>query len=82
MSRHDSAPTYSWVLTSQINKWLSLAFMVLAIMALIVFVTIKSVVDHNCQDYYKRTLRLGGYWLHVESGSTKDTCPDPWKAAR
>jgi hypothetical protein len=75
MSRRDAAPTHGWVISSKINKWLALAFI---ISLLVVFVTIWTVaysIRRDCTDVYKRDLKAGKYWLHIESGSTKLECP-------
>lgn len=75
MSRHDSAPTHGWVISSRINKWLALIFMVLLLVTFIAVWTVRYGIERDCSDIYKRDLTAGGYWLHFEVGSTKSTCP-------
>ena len=82
MSRHNSAPTHGWVIGSQINKILATLFVLSLIVNLIIIFTIRGVVQHNCQDYYTRTLGVPNHWIRVEVGSTKDGCPQPYKHDR
>jgi sterol desaturase/sphingolipid hydroxylase (fatty acid hydroxylase superfamily) len=80
MGKRDSAPTYSWVFLSQVNKWLALAFILLIIVVLIIVFIIRAVIAHDCHDYhdyYKRDIKVPGYWIHLDVGSTDKECPQP-----
>lgn len=77
MSRRDSAPTHSWVISSKINKYITVIFCLLVVFVLIIVFSIRAIIAHDCDDYYKRDLRTPGYWIHVEVGSTKPECPSP-----
>lgn len=78
MSRRDSAPTHGWVISSKINKIITVLFCVLLVVVLVIVFSVRAIVAHNCQDYYKRDLKLGTHWLHIEVGSTKADCPAPY----
>lgn len=75
MSRHDAAPTHGWLISSRINKWLALGFIVLMLAAFIAVFTITYSIRRDCRNYYKRNIKLAGYWLHITAGSTTDGCP-------
>lgn len=75
MSKRNAAPTHGWVISSAINKWLAAIFVVCLIVILIIIFTIRGIIQHNCQDYYKRDLKVPNHWIHIEVGSTKKECP-------
>lgn len=75
MSKHDSAPTHSWVIGSHINKWLALAFMIVFLLVFFFTMLITYTIRRDCNDVYVRDLAGAGYWLHIEIGSTKPGCP-------
>lgn len=75
MSKRDSAPTHGWVISSTINKWLALGFMVIVFFVFMVTVTITYSLRRDCFDVYNRDLSLGSYWLHIEAGSNDPGCP-------
>lgn len=75
MSRRNSAPTHSWVISSTINKWLALAFIVSILFWGIAIWTVTYTLRRECNDVYKRDIKTFGYWLHIEAGSTDMECP-------
>lgn len=75
MSRHDASPTYGWVLGSKITKWLSWLFIAVLFVAFVSVWTVTYTVRRNCSDVYTRNMKVAGYWLHIQAGSTKDGCP-------
>lgn len=77
MSRRNSAPTHGWVISSTINKWLALAFMLSLLFWGIAIWTITYTLRRDCSDVYDRDIKVAGYWLHVEAGSTAPDCPGP-----
>lgn len=77
MSKRDSAPTIGWVVSSQINKYLALIFMISLLIWGIAIWTVTYTLRRDCTDVYKRDVEAFGYWLRVEAGSTKKECPRP-----
>jgi hypothetical protein len=75
MSRHDSAPTHSWVITSRINKWLAAIFLFCLLIVFITIWTLTYTIRRDCTDVYRRDFEVAGYWLHVDAGSTRPECP-------
>jgi len=75
MSKRDSAPTHGWVISSQINKWLAFILIVSLLLWGVTIWTIAYTIRRDCQDVYKRDIKVSNYWLHIEAGSTKLGCP-------
>ena len=75
MSRHDAAPTHGWVISSRINRWVTLIAFVLVLFAIITFYAIRYSIERDCANVYKRDFVVMTYWIHVEAGSTKPGCP-------
>lgn len=75
MSRHDSAPTHGWVISSRINRWLALILLLLVFFMLLAVYAIRYTLERDCRNVYKRDFLVSTYWIHVEAGSTKLGCP-------
>ena len=64
MSRRDSAPTFFWVLMSQVNKWLALIFITLiAVFGTVAFAIVNE-VHSTCQPS-DRNFNVGGYQVNI-----------------
>lgn len=72
-----AAPTHTWLVGNRIVRYFAALFVLALVVWLVIVFAVKGIVDHNCQDYYKRTFKFPGYWLHVDVGSTKQGCPQP-----
>jgi hypothetical protein len=77
MSRHDSAPTHGWVISSRITRWLSTLFVLFLFVLLVIFMSITYGIRRDCSRPYKRDLKVAGYWVHIDAGSTKRGCVQP-----
>jgi hypothetical protein len=73
-----SSPTHGWLISNAILRYFAYAFLIVVVIFLITVATIRGVVEHDCSNYYKRDLKIFSYWIHVEVGSTKDSCPSPY----
>lgn len=75
MSKRDSAPTYGWVATSSLNRWLARIFVAVILISFIAAWSIKYSLDRDCTNLYKRELKVLGYWVDVRAGSNDKGCP-------
>lgn len=77
MSRSNAAPTHGWIISSQLNKWLALILVVLLLIMFITAWTITYTIRRDCSNYYHRDMKVAGYWVHIQAGSTAKECPQP-----
>lgn len=75
MSKHDSAPTYSWVFGSKLTKWLASIFILLLLASFIAVWTIRYSLARDCHDVYERKLSTPGHWIVIMAGSKEPGCP-------
>jgi hypothetical protein len=73
--KRGAALTHGWLIGNKVMRWFAWAFLFLVLVILIITATIRAVVEHDCANYYKRDIKVPGYWIHVDVGSTKSGCP-------
>lgn len=78
MSKHNSAPTVGWTISSQLNKWLALAFIILILVLILETVWIFSAVNRDCKEAYKIKNKLGSHWMVIFVGSSNDGCSNAY----
>lgn len=72
-----SSDTHTALLLNKITNYLAVAFVIVLLVVFVSVYTIRYSIRRDCNDPYRRDIKLFGYWLHVESGSTKDGCVQP-----
>jgi hypothetical protein len=73
MGKHDAAPTYGWVFTSWINKWVVRVSLFVTAIAIVAGATLIARVNDDCTDKPKWSWQVGSYV--VDFGVSK-TCDD------
>ncbi len=43
----------------------------------VAIIVVRHQIVRDCNDTYDRNLKLFGYWINIEAGSTKPNCPNP-----
>lgn len=72
MSKNDSAPTYGWVFTSWINKWLVRVCLFVTVCLIVATWTIVARLDADCTDRPAWTFETFGYMTELEFSTTCD----------
>lgn len=80
MPRHpEGLPTHRWMLANKLRDWLAYLFIFVLICIAIAIASVHAIVQHNCEDWYKRDAQIFSKWIHVEVGSNKEGCPMPYE---
>lgn len=70
-----AAPTHGWLIGNNVMRWLASLFILVLLILFIIVWTVTYTIRRDCQHPYHRDLKLAGYWLHIQAGSTKHDCP-------
>lgn len=65
MGKRDSAPTYGWVFTSWINKWIVRICLFVTAITLVAGATVIARLDDDCTDKPEWTMDAFGYSAKV-----------------
>lgn len=74
MGKHDSAPTYGYVFTSWLNKWIVRICLLVTTCLIVAGATLAARLDADCMDRPEWTLNMFGYVTHVEFSKPTPTC--------
>lgn len=77
--KHSNAPSHTWLAGNRVMRGLAYAFIFSVLLVGISVWTVRYSVERDCQNYYKRDILVFSSWVHIESGSTKKDCPNPYK---
>ena len=75
----DTLPSHRSLFKNGVLDKLAYLFIFLMVIVAIIVFGIRMVVEHNCQDYYVQDSKILGYWFHLEVGSNKKECPQPYE---
>jgi len=70
-----SSPTHGWLIGNRIIRAFAWGFIIIVFVAFIFLARVQYAVQRDCQDVYKKDVKIFGYWLHLEAGSNKTGCP-------
>lgn len=68
-------PSHRFLFFNKLRDWIayiSIAFLVFVILCAMV---IRYSVKRDCENYYRRDLRIFGYWININVGSADEGCP-------
>lgn len=77
LRRKAQAPTHGWLIGNQIIRKFAWAFIILVLLSSFWVGMVTYAIRRDCQQPYTRNIKLFGYWMHLEAGSTKLNCPQP-----
>lgn len=72
-----ATPTHGWLIGNRIIRKLAWAFIIVVLLFSFWAAMVTYAIRRDCQQPYTRNVKLFGYWMHVEAGSTKLNCPQP-----
>jgi hypothetical protein len=77
MSKHDSAPTHSWVIASHVNRLVvRLSLVLLVGLGVLVFYVVSQ-LNHDCSQPVALPAQVFHYKLNLIVTSTDIDCPTP-----
>jgi len=73
--RANPLPSHSFLLINRATNWLAGIFLFVLLVVFIAVWTVTYTIRRDCQHPYNRNIKVFGYWLQVDAGSTKKECP-------
>lgn len=75
MRKQATAPTHGWLISNRILRFFAWCFLIIFAVVFIAVWTITYTIRRDCSRPYNRDIKVAGYWLHVDAGSTAAECP-------
>jgi hypothetical protein len=70
-------PSHRWLVGQDIMRTFAWLFIISSLVTFITLWSIAYSIRRDCRSPYRRNMKLFGYWIHIDAGSTKDGCIKP-----